>query len=420
MSAEEVVGETAADTTTTNSKSTEGKKVKKPNTIAEHLKSQKDEVTADKVLTNHIKTYVEGHKRMYLGITKRHGQVIIKADNYRLELLNTYPDLKEALKALFVDFEDDDEDETVVKQLEEEENIILPPLFCPFGDKTLGWNAKNVAKQTVVYLNILDYGKGCTASVADKKWSKPAFFPPGLSYQNYKHPTQATLEDNEDLIKGIFNYFNLDIKTYCKSNVEQEIDNEKPEDNTDSDEVVQDLNSNVESEKAGPKEKDLVVDVTEHSVNDVPYAEEDLSSSKQFTDTKLDKATQKININGDKGVLAKEKKAQKVAEQFGKKRLAEKKKQEENEKKAKQVADKKLIEEAKQEKKVAKTNKREKRPADNAEEAPSKKAKVTKRPKQLVGQQHSVPYLELQKENIREREALAKSLELGPMSSAMK
>ena len=114
MSAEEVVGETAADTTTTNSKSTEGKKVKKPNTIAEHLKSQKDEVTADKVLTNHIKTYVEGHKRMYLGITKRHGQVIIKADNYRLELLNTYPDLKEALKALFVDFEDDDEGDNPV------------------------------------------------------------------------------------------------------------------------------------------------------------------------------------------------------------------------------------------------------------------------------------------------------------------
>lgn len=47
-----------------------------------------------------------------------------------MELLNVYPELKEALKALFVDFEDEDETVVETRKVDKEEEVNLPPLFC--------------------------------------------------------------------------------------------------------------------------------------------------------------------------------------------------------------------------------------------------------------------------------------------------
>ena len=48
------------------------------------------------------------------------------------------------------------------------------------------------------------------------KLRKPAWFSSKVDWKNFQSASHSTMVENVDLIKGIFSYFNLDMKTHCK------------------------------------------------------------------------------------------------------------------------------------------------------------------------------------------------------------
>ena len=78
-----------------------------------------------------------------------------------------------------------------------------------------GHTAKNVEKFLVLLLNILDSRRVGRSKLGIKEGTPPVWFTKRVGYKNYKNPSHASIEDNMDIIKGIFEYYGKDIKTHC-------------------------------------------------------------------------------------------------------------------------------------------------------------------------------------------------------------
>ena len=89
----------------------------------------------------------------------------------------------------------------------------LPKLFAPFKEKLRGWVKDKVADQLTLYLNVLGFGRGGGKNI---KTQKPDFWPDSISHKIFTHPTQGTIETNEDIIEAILEYYNLDKETHYK------------------------------------------------------------------------------------------------------------------------------------------------------------------------------------------------------------
>ena len=177
--------------------------------VAQEILKQRNEVVADKVKAKRDEQYVEKNRR-YLGFTSRGGQVVCSGDSGSMAKLREHPEALELLESLL---HGDDTDGDF--RFETNEEVQIPPCPFPLGVKERGHTAKNVEKFLVLLLNILDSGRVGGSKLGIKDGTPPVWFTKRVGYKNYKNPSHASIEDNMDIIKGIFEYYGKDIKTHC-------------------------------------------------------------------------------------------------------------------------------------------------------------------------------------------------------------
>ena len=66
----------------------------------------------------------------------------------------------------------------------------------------------------MLLLTVMDAGQGGSVTLSDKSKAKPAWFNNDAGWTKYTQPSSATLEENTDLILGIFRFHGLDPKTH--------------------------------------------------------------------------------------------------------------------------------------------------------------------------------------------------------------
>ena len=199
---------------------------------------------ADKLLKKNLETYVASGRKL-LVITSFDNIKNISGSFGIMKQLENNPELVEILKNLFVDEAPEDnlkqqedkseENQQEDKSEESETNHItknneettklytnktfhLPKLACPFKDKHCGWNKHVARDQTLLYLNVLNYGCGGEHTLKDtkhKKAEKPKWWPNSLNLDKYPHPSQASISANEDIIESILQYYGYNISTHC-------------------------------------------------------------------------------------------------------------------------------------------------------------------------------------------------------------
>ena len=104
------------------------------------------------------------------------------------------------------------------------------------GDKARGWTARNLELYTVLLLNLLGAGKAGDLELKKKGvLVKPPWFSDKVDWKKFTSASQATADDNLDLVRGIFSFYNLDMKVHNNYPVVEEQlaageDNEQDED----------------------------------------------------------------------------------------------------------------------------------------------------------------------------------------------
>ena len=236
--------------------------------IGDLLTKLRKDVVADKMLEKMEMTYVVEKKRKLLSFRKRHNQVIVSGDKNRVNAFKAYPDAEEWIKGLF-EGDDDDQEE---KEYALGENITIPRLFCAFKNKALGWTWKNVEKYSTLCLNILGFGKG-SQSLGKKDASSeiPPWWSKHVNFKKFTSASKASMEENEDIIQSIFDYFKLDIKTWvfglngegAEEELEQEVQTEVGQEvvSVDQEEVPVDQEEvSVDQEVVSVDQKEVSVD----------------------------------------------------------------------------------------------------------------------------------------------------------------
>ena len=163
-----------------------------------------------KVLQKSEKLFVEKGYRL-LTLRKVGDQFTIGGDQRSVKRLRNNLALKDMLEKLFMDEEGDDESSEF--EFTNTQTVDIPPLFAQPGNKGQGWNSKNIERYLVLLLNLLGAGKGGAISLGDKT-KKPLWFSSKVDWRKFSSPSHASMVENVDLIKGIFDHFNLDIKTH--------------------------------------------------------------------------------------------------------------------------------------------------------------------------------------------------------------
>ena len=103
-----------------------------------------------------------------MNVTTRNNKTTITANRKIFAKVQQNPHLLAALKELFANLDNNEQDGDEQVLMTDEVNE-LPPLFCPFKDKTRGWNHNSVIEQAILYLNIVGYGKSGDKSLVDTK-----------------------------------------------------------------------------------------------------------------------------------------------------------------------------------------------------------------------------------------------------------
>jgi hypothetical protein len=222
-------------------------------TMLSHILSDlSKQVVADKMLKKTLETYAASGRKL-LVITSFDNIENISGSFEIMKKLENNPELVEILKNMFVDeapednlkqqedtseeipiediFEENQQDKSeesetnhTTENNEEKTKLYtnktfhLPKLVCPFKDKHCGWNKHVARDQTLLYLNVLNYGCGGEHTLKDtkhKKAEKPKWWPNSLNMDKYPHPSQASISANEDIIESILQYYGYDISTHC-------------------------------------------------------------------------------------------------------------------------------------------------------------------------------------------------------------
>jgi hypothetical protein len=187
---------------------------------ADQLTAARKEVMADSAKEKASKVYVE-KKRKLLEIRVRNGKMIISGDKKSVQRVKDSNEAKNLFEQIIAEGETDDDDD--FKYISDD-TIEIPPLFCQVGDRKKGWNARNVEKQTVLYLNLLGAGHGGKINLKRKTddTPRPPWFSRQVNWKKYTAPSFATIEDNLEIIKAIFEHFDLNIRTHCVHAPEEE------------------------------------------------------------------------------------------------------------------------------------------------------------------------------------------------------
>ena len=91
--------------------------------------------------------------------------------------------------------------------------------------------SRNVELYTTLLLNLLGAGRSGDLELKKKGvLVRPPWFSEKVDWRKFTAPTQATYDDNLDIIKGIFHFYNLDMKTHNDHPVAGEPDKNGDED----------------------------------------------------------------------------------------------------------------------------------------------------------------------------------------------
>ena len=183
------------------------------------LASQRKILVADRVKDKQDKSYVEEKKRELLTFRRVEGRILVSGDRTRCRKLKEDKQTADIIARMFleVDGEEEQEEHGFVT----DDDIFLPKLFCQIGDRANGWNYKNIREATELYLSVLGGGKGGRLSLGDKTKPRPAWFDKNV-WPKFKSVATASMEENIDIIKEIFRYYNLNPKVHCIFPVEEE------------------------------------------------------------------------------------------------------------------------------------------------------------------------------------------------------
>ena len=176
------------------------------------LKEFDDHILADRHLIKKLKFHLDWKKRPFLGLLRRKGEVIMCGDKGTIRKVKKDSALEKAIKDIFLEDLENEED---IEEFVTDEQMFLPPLFCPFRDLSKGWGSKFAEKTALLYLHILDV-KGKTGSGKQDRrlMAPPVWWPENVTFRTSFNPSNASKEENENIIISIFNFFGLNINTY--------------------------------------------------------------------------------------------------------------------------------------------------------------------------------------------------------------
>ena len=123
-----------------------------------------------------------------------------------------------------------------------------------------GRRAKPVEKMASLLFTIMDAGQGGSITLSDKSKPKPDWFNADAGWNTYTQPVMATLEENTDVIVGIFKHYGLDPKKHNIFPVEEETEQnaatEAAEENVEEylqNQIVEEIS--LEAEFEGPNDE---------------------------------------------------------------------------------------------------------------------------------------------------------------------
>ena len=192
--------------------------------IVSALTSLRQATIADRTQKKQEKRFVEENKRPLLSLRRRGSQVVLSGDANCVKKLQEAVPILVWLKEILEESCDIVESPEFVTDEVEDPVYIIPKLFCQIGDKANGWGVKPVEKMAMLLLTALDAGQGGSVTLSDKSKAKPAWFNNDAGWSKYTQPSSATLEENTDLILGIFRFHGLDPKTHNLRPLEEESD----------------------------------------------------------------------------------------------------------------------------------------------------------------------------------------------------
>ena len=188
------------------------------------LTSLRQATIADRTQKKQEKRFVEENQRPLLSLRRRGSQVVLSGDAKSVKKLQEAVPILDWLKEILEENSDIVENPEFVTDEVEDPAYLIPKLFCQIGDKANGWRVKPVEKMAMILLTALDAGQGGSVTLSDKSKAKPAWFNNDAGWSKYTQPSSATLEENTDLILGIFRFHGLDPKTHNLRPSEEESD----------------------------------------------------------------------------------------------------------------------------------------------------------------------------------------------------
>ena len=164
-------------------------------------KLERKTITNYHQITKQVKTAIDNRKTPLMVVTKLLDQVVFMGQSSIIEALGDDPEKKVMLTALLSHAKTDD-------VMASTEVKVLPPLFADLSLGKKYWTTQLYQAQVQVYLCLLGYGAGGPKNLASEE--EPVFWPQGIAYLEYIHPSYATDQTNIMLIKAILNYCGYD------------------------------------------------------------------------------------------------------------------------------------------------------------------------------------------------------------------
>ena len=117
--------------------------------------------------------------------------------------------------------------------------------------------SRNVELYTTLLLNLLGAGRSGDLELKKKGvLVRPPWFSEKVDWRKFTAPTQATYDDNLDIIKGIFHFYNLDMKTHNDHPVAGE-----PDENGDEDDQLGEPVGVAVEPAGGVEEEEIMADL---------------------------------------------------------------------------------------------------------------------------------------------------------------
>ena len=164
-------------------------------------KLDRKKVTNYHQITKQVKTAVEEKKTPLLVVTKLLDQVVLMGQSSIIQALEDDPEKKTMVTSLLSYAKPDD-------VFASTEMKVLPPLFVDLNLGKKYWTTQLYQAQAQVYLCLLGYGAGGPKNLSSEE--EPVFWPEGIAYLDYIHPSHATDQTNIMLIKAILIYCGYD------------------------------------------------------------------------------------------------------------------------------------------------------------------------------------------------------------------